>query len=571
MIPARITPPELLRIIRLLQRIRAPFDQKIPFASSDPAWNLSLHVIESHLKGEPLAISTLVDISGLPYGTGTRRINALVEEGHLERVKKGAGRKTFYLQPSKAFYNAFIEYAEEIKRLLAETFGQRHDQHIDEYYFGGADFANEILAPSPLRAKLSEGAKDIRFLLNEDNYFVSMRNLWSDYRNNLASRNSFSLKPLQQLYQTLQTDLVKPNPEYEVVAVNMPWLGEFVERGLLRPLDGFITKDNLNPLDFHPAVWSTGNWNDKQYGIPIYCTVELLAARRDLFEAQGLAYPRTFDDVLKVGRELHDPKRDFYGIAWNGAEGMPLASTFMILMGCCGAPILHVPRMRRYYQWANMTGEQLRPNIACAEGLQVLEYLHALKEISPPDVLQMDWNRRIGAFMHGEVAMTYAWSMRAARFEYDIESVVKRKVAYLPQPKGTKGISANPIGGFLLAIPANVPDDRAELAFHGMSWMASPESMKKHVTNGFPLAPRFSVAADPEAVASSPMVRFVDTLAQKGMLCAWQRPPVGEYSQIEHILGHQIHRALRGEMSNMAALEAAQNDIDALMRARGRY
>ena len=250
---------------------------------------------------------------------------------------------------------------------------------------------------------------------------------------------------------------------------------------------------------------------------------------------------------------------------------MPIASSFMIFMGCCGAPILNLPRARRYYQWASLPPEQLRPNIDCEEARLVMDYMQRLLEISPPDILNMDWNKRVNAYLNGEVAMTYCWSMRASRFEQEVGSIVKRRTRLIPQPKSDFGMSANPIGGFLLCIPANLSDARANLAFEAISWMVSPEAMKRHVTNGLPVAPRFSVAADPEVSASSPIVRFVDTLAQRGMLCTWQRPPLPEYRDIEYSLGHRIHAALSGEVTVNEALALAQSDADQIMRHAGRY
>jgi hypothetical protein len=67
---------------------------------------------------------------------------------------------------------------------------------------------------------------------------------------------------------------------------------------------------------------------------------------------------------------------------------------------------------------------------------------------------------------------------------------------------------------------------------------------------GFPVAPRFSVSADPEAAATSPIVSVVDKLAKRNMLKAWPRPPVPEYLLLEAILGEEIHRALRRETSD---------------------
>ena len=101
--------------------------------------------------------------------------------------------------------------------------------------------------------------------------------------------------------------------------------------------------------------------------------------------------------------------------------------------------------------------------------------------------------------------------------------------------------------------------------------MTSPEAMKANVQNGFPVAPRFSVSADPEAAATSPIVSVVDRLAKQSLLKAWPRPPVPEYLALEAILGEEIHRALRREASDREALKTAQALADEVMRAAGYY
>jgi multiple sugar transport system substrate-binding protein len=120
-------------------------------------------------------------------------------------------------------------------------------------------------------------------------------------------------------------------------------------------------------------------------------------------------------------------------------------------------------------------------------------------------------------------------------------------------------------------VPASLPPDRARLAFEAISWMASPAAMKEHVKNGFPVAPRFSVSADPEAAASTPIVSFVDKLAKQNKIQNWQRPPIPEYYVIERILGEEIFAALNGDCSDQQALTRSQNRIDAAMREAGYY
>ena len=101
--------------------------------------------------------------------------------------------------------------------------------------------------------------------------------------------------------------------------------------------------------------------------------------------------------------------------------------------------------------------------------------------------------------------------------------------------------------------------------------MTSPEAMKANVQNGFPVAPRFSVAADPEAAATSPIVSVVDKLAKRNLLKGWPRPPVPEYLSLEAILGEEIHKALRRETTDKEALANAQSQADRVMREAGYY
>lgn len=562
---------EYLRILLLLEQMRDQFDEQVDVGQSDPDWKMIAVLVKGYIAREPVTISTLIQDSGIPYGTAQRRIHAMIDASLIEKTARSKTKKSFFLRPSPKLFADFTNYITQMKALLVHTLGVRIEEDTDEFYFGGADFAHEITPPASLQLAVKAAGKQLKFLLSDDNYFAAMRNVWSDYRNDLGSRKSFSLKLLPDLHSELKASLGSELGEYDVVALNMPWLGEFADAGGLHALDKYITKDNIRPLDFDPAVWSTGQWGDCQYGIPIYVTVEAMAIRRDLFEDREIDPPRTFDQVIDIGRRFHDPAKEFYGISWNAARGMPIASSFMIMMGCCGAPIFNLPSKRRYYQWATLSGDQLRPKIDCDEARVVIDYMRRLIEISPPGILEMDWDARISAFLNGEVAMAYCWTMRASRFDRDVGSVVKRRTGFVPQPKSRFGMSSNPIGGFLLAIPSNVSEARARLAFEAISWMASPEAMKKHATNGLPVAPRFSVAAAPEVAAISPIVRFVDTLAKRGMLCSWQRPPVPEYHQIEFVLGNRIHSALSGELSVDEALALAQSDVDQVMRRAGRY
>ena len=377
---------------------------------------------------------------------------------------------------------------------------------------------------------------------------------------------------MPQLHERLVENAGSAVSEYDIVAINAPWLGEAVKKKLVIPLDDHIKAAGLSSLDFHPSVWSMGSWRGQQFGVPIYCTIELLAARLDLFEKDKFEYPTTFEKTVAAAKHFHAPAKGRYGIAWNGGRGMPIASTFMFLMGCCGESILHIPKTSLGIGVDEAQGR----TVAAADPVRsgpARARLPAQAQGVFPARHSRKWTGtvRTTSFLSGETALAYCWTVRAARFETDVSSAVKRKVRYLPQPRGPGGASNNPIGGFLLCIPANLPSDRIELAFEAIAWMTSPEAMKANVQNGFPVAPRFSVAADPEAAATSPIVSVVDRLAKRNMLKGWPRPPVPEYLSLEAILGEEIHKALRRETSDKEALANAQTRADQVMREAGYY
>jgi multiple sugar transport system substrate-binding protein len=559
---------ELLRVIDFLEKARDPFRRMMPIWDDDPAWRMVTHLVKSHAKGRDVAISALANVADVPYATAMRRIKSMIADGHIERIARPGGR-SFGLRPSEALCLSFQRYAEHIKRLLAQTFGLRApSDDEDDYYFGGAYLAGQIIPPLSLLHKRRDEKLELRFLLHDDNYFAAMRNMWSDFRSNLASRRNFDLAVLPALHEAVERNGALAQSRYDVITLNLPWLGEFVARGLVQPLDGLLAANALNPMDFHPAVWSTGRWQGVQFGVPIYCTIEVLAARRDLFEQAGCAFPRSFAEVLTAGRALHAPHKEQYGITWNPARGMPVANAFLFFVGCCGASLFTLPRAGDGFSLDDLDLRTIRPAIDTPAARTTLAYMHELLAISPPDALDLSWNRSLDVFMTGHAAMAYCWTMRAARFEYDLISTVKQKVEYLPQPAGPGGQNVSPIGGFLLAVPANLPPERARLAAEGIAWMASPEAMKASVRNGFPVAPRFSVSADPEAAASSPIVRFVDRLAKRNLLQTWQRPPVPQFAQVEEILGTEIHDALAGRKTDARALADAQARADRLFDVR---
>jgi multiple sugar transport system substrate-binding protein len=558
---------EFLRVYDFVDRLRTPFHD-IAEDCDEASWRIIHYLMKSELQGYPVTISKLALVSGLSHGTAIRRIQAMIDGGLIERRPAPDKPKSFTLHPSDRLSDRAVNYAVETKALIAEILGGRDtEEHEANYYFGAPRRGNPVIPPiNLLKSRITAGV-ELQFLLNDDNYFAAMRNMWSDFRNNLASARSFRLVHQQELYREGIENGKRDVSAYDIIAIDMPWLGEFAEKGLIMPIGEMIRDSGINPMDFHPSIWSTTTWQRVEYGVPIYCTIEVLACRSDLFEEAGLGLPRTFDDVIAAGRAFHNPRNNRYGIAWNAAH-MPLASSFMFFLGCSGQTVLSIRRTPTGYSTESLDAQHMRPQIDSDAALNVLDYMHRLLEIAQPDALEAHWDDSCSVFLRGQSAMGYVWTMRAAQFEAEVRSAVKRRVAYVPQPSGPGGTNTSPIGGFLLCIPSNIDPKRLPLATEALAWMASREAMKEHVKNGFPVAPRFSVSADPEAIGSSQLVRFVGNLGNRNLLRNWQRPPVPFYRTMERIIGEEIHDALSGLKTDKAALRDAQSRLDRITEGR---
>ena len=122
------------------------------------------------------------------------------------------------------------------------------------------------------------------------------------------------------------------------------------------------------------------------------------------------------------------------------------------------------------------------------------------------------------------------------------------------------------MGGYVLCIPTNLPEERRAEAAEALIVFTSPEAQKLYVQNGSRTAPRYSVGADPEVRRLSTIFEVVDGMSWRDELQFWPRPPVPEISQIINICGQEFHDMLRGIGTPREALQRAQARAEAAMQ-----
>ena len=569
-----MTREEMLRILTFAGSLRKLSDEHTALASIDARWNIISYAMQRHLEGKLLTITSLADAAEVPYGTAMRRISELIDEGLLMRRPRSKSGKSFSLHPTRALMAQFQDYAAEFKRTVGETFGFSDGENEEAdggFYFGGHYMASRILSyPSAMRVGIGQD-RPVRILGPIDPTFITLKKIAPQLNELCGAQFEFTVLPLDELHIEMRENQNRTRSYYDIVAVDLPWIGQLAESRAIMPLNNLIQEHQYRGSDFHTTIWQAARYQGQQFGIPIQPTVELLFSRKDLLIEAGLSVPLTTEDLLNAARTLHGSRRGLSGIVMNFGRGTPVAHTFIQTMADFGSPIINLTHTVDGFDTDTIKGTNYRPLIDSAAGFETAEFLREILNFAHPESLRCDWDRRIEIFSRGEAAMTYGWSIRAARFELDEIVSAHGKVDFAPHPAKPGLNRLSPVGGFALALPASLDNERAALAWKSMEYLTRPELMKLYVQNGNLTSPRFSTSADPEVQAISGLIRDIDQMEQNGMLKVWPRPPIPEFADVASILGREVYQMLNGQKTVKDTLSSAQNQIDKVFRDNGRY
>ena len=564
---------ELERFIEFVEQYEQEAEISLSIKKGYSETRLLAALMRCHLGGKLATSTSLIGASGLSYGSASRALSAIEKRGLMFRRPRTATGKSFSLHPTEKLIAEWREFARRFRSLLGNTTGAdaATDRINEGYYFGSSySSANAMLPPGIMRIKLPI-AGDLRLLVHADPTFMAMHVLKRQFESMFGVGIKSRALSIDRLRDEILRNSRQRLSRYDIVACDLPWFGEMAKAEKFLPVDSLTQSSAIDLSDFHPVALASVRYNGEHFGIPVQTTPELLVCRRDLLHERGLSPPRTIADTISAAKALHDPFMGVSGIAWNAARGTPLGHSFLFVMGAFGRPVLNLRRSTSGFDGENVEGENFRPMLGTPEARETAEYFLELLNYSPRSILSMSWYERARCYAEGKAAIAYSATLLAPLFELNVKSPAFGNTEYLPHPCGGSGRPVAPLGGYALAIPANIAAERIEPAWAALLELTSAQAIKLYIENGSLVSPRFSVSMDPEVQRISPLIAIVDEMARSGVVQMWPRPPVPEIADIIAIVGEEMHDMLGGGKSAEVALANAQNRADALMRANGHY
>lgn len=364
----------------------------------------------------------------------------------------------------------------------------------------------------------------------------------ADYRRQFGVRIEVVEYPYQSLFEKLLIALSGPAASYDLVMLDDPWFPRFAQmNGLVELTPLYQAKGLPGPdADFLPPCLDLCRYpygSGRLYALPYVGNSQLFFYRKDLFEKYGLAPPRTWEEVLAVGRRV-GAREKMYGYVMRGAQGNPIVADFMPLLWAFGGELLD---------------SEGKPSVNSPEAVAALEFMLRLGEITPPGYVNFNADE-VGAHLaQGKAVMGINWPAWISTFEDPARSRVVGMIGYATLP-AQKRPGASAIGNWLLAIPRS--SQKAALAFDFLLWVTAQEQMRLSARRGNPPT-RKSLFDDQELRARFPAY----PVQYQTLLESRPRPRSPVWNEIENTFGTYLSQANAGLYAPREALERANRDI----------
>ncbi len=357
------------------------------------------------------------------------------------------------------------------------------------------------------------------------------------------------------MHDKLVTQLTAPTSAYTVLEVDFLWAGEFPAAGWLTELTPLVDKSKFDLSPFIPSMLDlVGRTHGGLYLIPMYNYSMGMIYRTDVlkdpklaaaWKAQGegdLHAPKTLQDYVDLSKFMKT-NAGLAGSAMQGQRGDPNSMEFSNYLFSTGG---------RYLDEAGKVA------LDSPEGKAAIDlYVDNIKNGAQQGALSatLDDTQRLMCDGKAFSMITYWWMLP------QIDDPKK-----CPNAAGKVALSVMPgghgeSGGWGWGIPKNVDPATRAAAWTFMQWVQSQKVSVARALDGH--APvRSDVYKDAAVLAKYPSFSIAEDVVASG------KPfPIFAYSaQYEDVLGTQLSLAAGGQADNAAALKAAAQGLDDLMK-----
>lgn len=348
------------------------------------------------------------------------------------------------------------------------------------------------------------------------------------------------------LHDDFVNKMVAQDTSVDIMALDVVYISEFAAAGWVNSMDDLYTADELDA--FLPGTVSGATYNGTLYAAPWFTNASALFYRTDLLEQAGITeVPTTWqgwqDAYEKVKGDVD------YAFCFQAKQSEALVCDWCEFIWSFGGQVL------------DGSGT---PVCNSAENIEATQFMADLiGDLAPDGVTTYAESESEQVFKEGKALTCRTWSGTWNVFNDEAESNVAGNVGmtFLPVNKeGDTGHSC--MGGLDLVTNIWIDDAHREAANTFIKWMTS-EAAEKEFTliSSQPPAVK-AIYSDADVLEKIPFYTDFFSIIEAGNT----RPLSPSYAEVSDAIQRNVHTALTGEKSVEDALNALQEEVEALSK-----
>lgn len=348
--------------------------------------------------------------------------------------------------------------------------------------------------------------------------------------------------PYDQMRERILSSSMAPEPVYDFIIVDNPWMYDLASAGHLEPLSERVEAagEEYDYEDFAEPLRDIAEIDDEIYAIPFYNYALGLIYRQDLFEEEGITAPNTIDELQNISEVLTSD--DHAGIAMQPERGYKIFEEWANWLFAAGGAI------------QDESGEIVFDSPEAREALT--KYVETYNDSAPRDSINWGFDEALRSVSSGQAAMmlSYNWMLPTLNGPDGPAGELTGNFQLAEVPGGE-----SVLGAWYWAITANT--DKKEEAWEFIHWITEPEQdLERVLRGGAPI--RHSVMEE----AASHEDGFGEEYYNTASKLLENSSPIADGPSAEEVIqaiGTELSEAVTGNKSvDEAITDAAENARD---------
>ncbi len=342
--------------------------------------------------------------------------------------------------------------------------------------------------------------------------------------------------PEQQQRQRSVIEFNSGNTSFDVIefpyAVQKRLFGKSNWLVDVRPLvaDKSVTEPNFDLANFSKGGMEWATQPDGRIdSIPFNIDPWILYYNKEIFDAKGVAYPKSFPEIVDAAAKLHDPGKNISGFVARGLKNanVPVWSSF--LLGNGG-------------DFVDRNGRLLTETAEAIDGARLYQTL--LTKYAPPGVAGFNWNEAQALFGQGRAAMWLDGIGFAAPLEDPTKSRIVGKVGYGVMPPGPKRqVSALFSNGHGISSYSK----RRQASWLYVQWASNKTNQARLLQAAAGAPVHNSAYENPEALAALKVPKaWVDCMVASSRISLPGLPVIVPVTQFRDVFGIALTNTING-------------------------